>query len=143
MNCPNCGASVPAGSTMCRKCGSTVEAQPQPQQNAQPQGSSSGQPVNIVIRTDGQGNAQGVAEGASGARGAPRSKIAAGLFGIFLGVFGVHRFYLGYTGIGIVMLLLTILTCGYGGIATALWGLIEGIIILTGGMKDAWGRPLN
>jgi TM2 domain len=68
-----------------------------------------------------------------------KSKVTAGLLGIFLGGFGVHRFYLGYTGIGIAQIAVTIVTCGFG----ALWGLIEGILILTGSINtDAAGRPL-
>lgn len=79
-----------------------------------------------------------------------RSKLAAGLLGIFLGGLGVHRFYLGYTGVGLVMLLLSI----FGGLGSfmcmpgagcgiiGLWGLIEGILCLTGGMKDADGLEL-
>jgi TM2 domain-containing membrane protein YozV len=71
-----------------------------------------------------------------------KSKIAAGLLGIFLGGFGIHRFYLGYTTIGIVQIIVTVLTCGLG----AIWGLVEGIMILTGAEQfraDAEGRPLR
>lgn len=68
-----------------------------------------------------------------------KSKIAAGILGIFLGGLGVHRFYLGFIGIGIVQIIVTIITLGYG----AIWGFIEGILILTGTMnQDAKGRPL-
>lgn len=73
----------------------------------------------------------------------PRNKIVAGLLGIFLGCFGIHRFYLGYNGVGVLMLLLTVLTCGYGAAITGLWSLIEGILCLTGTMRDAQGRPLE
>jgi TM2 domain-containing membrane protein YozV len=73
-----------------------------------------------------------------------KSKLAAGLFGIFLGCFGVHRFYLGYIGIGLAQLLLTVLTCGVLGIFTWIWGLIEGILILSGSInKDAKGNFLR
>jgi len=69
-----------------------------------------------------------------------KSKLAAGLLGIFLGGFGIHRFYLGYVGIGIVQIIVTLITFGFG----ALWGFIEGILILAGGIdKDAQGRPLR
>jgi TM2 domain-containing membrane protein YozV len=54
-------------------------------------------------------------------------KLVAGLLGILLGGFGVHKFYLGMTTPGIITLVLTIVTCGIGGII----GLIEGIIYLT------------
>lgn len=70
-----------------------------------------------------------------------KSRLTAGLLGIFLGGLGVHRFYLGYTSIGVLQILVTIATCGIGG----LWGIIEGILILGGsGIKtDADGRPLR
>jgi hypothetical protein len=65
----------------------------------------------------------------------PKSKLVAGLLGIFLGGYGVHRFYLGYTGMGLVMLF----TCGGCGI----WSLIDAIMILTGKVPDPQGRPLR
>ena len=68
-----------------------------------------------------------------------KTRLAAGLLGIFLGEFGVHRFYLGYIGIGIIQIIVTLITCGIGG----LWGFIEGIIIIANGKwTDAQGRPL-
>jgi TM2 domain-containing membrane protein YozV len=72
----------------------------------------------------------------------PKQKVIAGVLGILLGPLGVHRFYLGYNGIGIAMLLITILTCGWGAFITGIWGLIEGIMCLTGSMTDSDGRPL-
>jgi TM2 domain-containing membrane protein YozV len=68
-----------------------------------------------------------------------RSKVTAGLLGIFFGCFGVGRFYLGYTGLGIAQLATTWLTCGIGGI----WPLIDAIVILAGKVPDAQGRPLR
>jgi TM2 domain-containing membrane protein YozV len=71
-----------------------------------------------------------------------KSKLAAGLLGIFLGGFGVHRFYLGYTKIGVIQLIVTIFTCGIGSI----WGFVEGILYLVGSngyTTDATGRPLR
>ncbi|MCG8408069.1 MAG: TM2 domain-containing protein [Phycisphaerales bacterium] len=68
-----------------------------------------------------------------------KSKLVAGLLGIFLGGFGVHRFYLGHIGIGIIQILVTLVSCGWGSI----WGLVEGIICLCGGMRDADGLELR
>ncbi len=53
----------------------------------------------------------------------------------FLGAFGIHRFYVGKVGTGILMLL----TLGGLGI----WTLIDFIIIVTGGFKDAAGRYIK
>jgi len=70
-----------------------------------------------------------------------KSRLTAGLLGIFLGAFGVHRFYLGFTSIGVLQILVTIATCGVGG----LWGIVEGGLILGGSgfTTDADGRPLR
>lgn len=73
-----------------------------------------------------------------------KSKIAAGLLGIFLGSLGIHNFYLGYTGKAVAQLLITVLTLGFGSIISGIWGLVEGILILTGSINvDAKGIPLR
>lgn len=59
------------------------------------------------------------------------SKIPAGVCGILLGCLGIHKFILGYTGAGLVMLLVTLLTCGVGATVMYIIGLIEGIIYLS------------
>jgi TM2 domain-containing membrane protein YozV len=58
-------------------------------------------------------------------------KIAVGICGILLGALGIHKFILGYTTEGLIMLLVTILTCGFGGVVMSIIGLVEGIIYLT------------
>jgi len=62
-------------------------------------------------------------------------KIVAGILGILLGGLGIHKFYLGYTTAGIIMLAVSIavglFTCGMGYGIMWLVGLIEGIIYLT------------
>ncbi len=73
-----------------------------------------------------------------------KSKVAAGILGIMLGYLGVHNFYLGFTGKAVAQLLITVLTCGAGGVISGIWGLIEGIMILTGSIAyDANGVPLG
>lgn len=72
-----------------------------------------------------------------------KSKVAAGLLGIFLGCFGVHNFYLGYTGKAVAQLLITLLTCFLASPISSVWGLIEGIMILANSNPvDANGVPL-
>lgn len=79
--------------------------------------------------------------------GEQKSKIAAALLGIFLGSFGIHRFYLGYNDIAIVQLILGLLgfvTCGITTSIAGIWGFVEGILILTGSLNvDAQGRSLK
>ena len=73
-----------------------------------------------------------------------KSKIAAGLFGIFLGCFGVHNFYLGYIAKALTQLLLTVFSCFLLSPIIAIWGLIEGILILCGVIdKDSQGHKLS
>ncbi len=54
-------------------------------------------------------------------------KILCGILGILLGSLGIHKFILGYTKEGIIQIVISICTCGIGGII----GFIEGIIYLT------------
>ena len=80
---------------------------------------------------------QSVNQGAPGsmtdykAMGADK-KIIAGICGILLGGFGVHKFILGYTTEGIIQIVITFVTCGMGSIV----GLVEGIIYLTKSDED-------
>lgn len=77
-----------------------------------------------------------------------KSKMAGGLLGIFLGALGIHNFYLGYTTKAIIQLLVSViggaLTCGIAAVGMEVWGLIEGIMILTGSINvDGKGVPLK
>ena len=76
-----------------------------------------------------------------------KSKLAAGLLGIFLGCFGVHNFYLGFTGKAVGQLLLGTLgslACGIGPVISGIWGLVEGIMYLAGSKtEDAKGQKLK
>jgi len=58
------------------------------------------------------------------------NKIGAGICGILLGSLGIHKFILGYTGAGLIMLLVSLLSCGFLAPIVHLIGLIEGIIYL-------------
>lgn len=58
-------------------------------------------------------------------------KIPAGICGILLGALGVHKFILGYTKEGVIMLLVTVLSLGFLGPIMSIIGLVEGIIYLT------------
>lgn len=68
-----------------------------------------------------------------------KQKLVAGLLQIFIGGFGVGRFYIGDTKTGVWQIVVTVLTCGIG----ALWGFIDGIIMLATDSKDANGLPLR
>jgi TM2 domain-containing membrane protein YozV len=112
MYCTNCGTKNPDSSSFCSNCGNRLS------------------PPQAAYSPSGQTQACQTA----------KSKVVAGLLGIFLGSIGIHRFYLGYTTIGIIQIVVTILTFGIGG----LWGFIEGILIFAGTInRDAQGIPLR
>ena len=131
MFCKQCGKPIDDGQDLCEDCKATNANQntANNQQYSQPQNNN----VNYNnYNNNNNNNPNG------------KSKIAAGLLGIFLGGFGVHNFYLGYTGKAVAQLLITILSCGFLAFASSLWGLIEGILILTGSINtDAQGNPLR
>lgn len=122
--CLNCGVAVGTGTSYCPNCGAQTA------------------PGSVICTNCGAPvTPMGAAPVANGQQ---KSKLAAGLLGIFLGYFGVHNFYLGYTGKAVAQLLITLLTCGIGAVATYIWGLVEGILILTGSINtDAKGVPLS
>ena len=146
MQCPNCGGTVQPESNLCQKCGSYVEPESDKTQQQQQV------PVQVIVQQQAPVSPQQAEAGLP----SDKSKVAAGLLGIFLGCLGVHRFYLGYNGIGAAILSITIvgwilIATLFGaciGIpmvwATGLWGFIEGILILTGSIsKDGQGRILQ
>jgi len=65
--------------------------------------------------------------------------MTAGLLGIFLGAFGVHKFYLGMPTPGIIELVITVCTGGFGGVL----GIIEGIIYLTKSDEDFYNTYIK
>ena len=65
-----------------------------------------------------------------------KSRVVAGVLQIFLGWCGAGRFYTGHMGLAVLQLLFGWLTCG-------IWPLIDGIMMLTGKVPDAQGRPLR
>ena len=80
-----------------------------------------------------------------------RSRVAAGLLGVFLGGLGLHRLYLGYWRRGLTMLAITVVggffTLGLAAIVMGVWGFAEGLLYLSVRRgrfsRDARGRPLR
>lgn len=73
-----------------------------------------------------------------------KSKLAAGLLGIFLGGLGIHNFYLGNTVKVVIQLLIG--TLGWFvmlGWVSNIWGIIEGIIILCSKKGSNWHQDAN
>ena len=70
-----------------------------------------------------------------------KSRLTAFLLAFFLGMFGVHRMYVGKIASGIVQLLLTISIIGI--LFVSIWVLIDWIFILTGEFKDKESKYLK
>lgn len=134
MYCKNCGNMMDPNAAVCVKCGCAKGVGTTYCPNC-------GQPT-----TPGAAVCTYCGSALQTVRPDSKSKIAAGILGILLGVFGVHNFYLGYTGKAIAQVLLGTVGCciGIGPMISGIWGLVEGIMILCGNIKtDAKGVPLK
>ncbi len=124
-------AMMPTGQPM---MSSVYQAQPQTMQPAMQQ------PIvmpNIVINNSSNAtsnNTNNVHNGAAGMYGmvSDKSKTVALLLCLFLGVFGIHRFYVGKIGTG----LLYMFTLGFGGVGV----LIDLLLIILDRFRDRYGR---
>ena len=72
-----------------------------------------------------------------------RNRWVAGALAVLLGPFGVHRFYMGFTGIGILQAVLTVGSLFILSPVVAVWAFIEGILCFCGAMHDIDGLPLR
>lgn len=133
--CKNCGTLSDDTATNCPNCGAMLDA-----------GQPMGQPMQQPVQNMGQPMGQQMPMGQQPMPGSvppgveQKSKMAAGLLGLFFGAWGIHNFYLGNTSRAVVQIIVSIVTCGVGGI----WGFVEGIMILCGSIKtDANGVPLK
>lgn len=137
--CNNCGVKV-NGAT-CGNCGNVIESYKEEDNSSNSFTSSQGYSNNENNYSNNNQSYNNQNYGSNYVTRKQKSKIAAGILGILVGGLGIHRFYLGYVGIGILQIVVTILTCGAG----SLWGFIEGILILCGTTitTDADGVPLS
>lgn len=112
--CPSCGQSTNIDAAFCSRCGHQFSSQ-----FAQPAQVPPG-PTQALYAVRPQH-----------LQDANSKKMVAGLCGVLLNCLGVHKFILGYTGAGLVMLLGSILTCGIAAPIFSVIGIIEGIMYLT------------
>ena len=114
VTCPRCSSQNSGLNTLCTNCGAQLPIAPMPMQQAN--------------------------YGQTAPAGADK-KLAAGLCGILLGSFGVHKFILGYQqegfillGVTLVALVIFFVTCGLGFpllMIPSIIGIVEGIMYLT------------
>lgn len=128
MFCPNCGTKLDDNVSFCPNCGAAAK---QYNQNAAPVYAQPQQTPVIVNVSNVNTNTNNVH---GGMPYPPKSRIVALLLCFFLGVLGIHRFYVGKMGTGIIWLL----TGGFFGIGA----LIDFLMILFGSFRDKAGYPL-
>ena len=130
--CVKCGVTKGVGNNYCHHCGKPVTP-------------DTAVCLSCGVPCNAAGTALATPDNA-------KSKLAAGLLGIFLGCYGVHNFYLGYTKKAVTQLVLSIvgivLSCIGIGVflvfGVSIWGLVEGIMILCGKVEvDGQGNPLK
>lgn len=127
--CTNCGNKLNLNDTVCSNCGKEIKDRVVREE-------VKAEKVEDKEFTDVKSEKQNVNLQA-------KNKVVAGLLGIFLGGFGVHNFYLGYTGKAVAQLLITVLSCCMLSFVSSIWGFIEGILILSGNIDtDANGNKL-
>lgn len=128
--CPQCGAPIDPTATECEYCGEklSVRQAAQQLQSQQPQPIYVQQPQTVYVQQQQPVNYQGMQQpvyASEANAGWPvKSKVTAGVLALLLGGFGVHKFYLGKIGMGILYL---VFCWTY---IPALVSFVEGIIYL-------------
>jgi TM2 domain-containing membrane protein YozV len=126
--CTKCGSQNDDRSVVCAQCQATLPIVPyQPAYQEQADYQSGYQPIQPpapMYQPSGPGGPEWQKRGAD-------KKVVAGICGILLGTFGVHKFILGYQTEGIIMLLVSVLSCGMLALVMQVIGIVEGIMYLT------------
>lgn len=120
MYCRNCGNQVPDQAEFCSACGQRALAG---SRHCPSCGAETLPAAQVCVKCGGRLS-----------RASQKELSTTLLLSIFLGIFGVDRFYLGYTGLGIIKLL-TLGGCG-------IWVIVDVVLITLKKLPDADGNPL-
>ena len=124
--CMHCGQIIDADCVVCPKCGKQVAEL------------KSSRPDNIIINNSNNNNNNVAAASVYGGELiSPKSWLTTFLLCLFLGGIGIHRFYVGKIGTGILMILL----CCTG--VSFVWCLIDFIMIILSKFRDKQGRLIK
>ena len=148
MFCKMCGKEIPDGQELCDECAAKATNTSNPETTSETTSEANSEAQNVNQNTTNAQNATVINNNQANTNPQAKSKLVAGLLGIFLGTFGVHNFYLGFTTKAVVQLLVSLvgglITCGIATVAVEIWGLVEGIMILCGNIQtDANGDQLK
>jgi len=154
MKCEYCDNEVPANVSKCPSCGAgqqqphSLNKQEATQESAPSKGpdekfcESCGQIIKkeaeLCVKCGVRQDTSTVSVATGG-----KTKMVAILLGLFVGALGAHNFYLGHTKKGVIQLLITVLTAGYGAIISGIWALSDVIEIARGNIRDSSGKVLQ
>lgn len=110
--CRHCGTELQESSRFCPSCGKN-------QDESESSSAAENRPVPVRAEVS------------------PKSRTVAAILCFFLGCFGVHRFYVGKIGTGVLMIFASFFVIG------EVWALVDFIVILCGNFRDKEGLPLS
>lgn len=133
MFCRSCGNNVDEKAVACMKCGLAPH---DGNKFCQECGKETADKAIVCVSCGVSLEKKSTPAATGGSVAGADKKVTAGVCGLLLGALGVHKFVLGYNTEGLIMLLVTLLTFGFGGIIMGPIGLIEGIIYITKSDED-------
>ena len=149
MYCRKCGKELAPDSSFCNVCGTPVDSDSLTSAKPETEVAKAGAEVAKAGAEVAKARveiARGTPEGAGITDISPKSRLAVTLLSLFLGEFGVHRFYLKKIGSAVGMLILGIIGIifwPFGMIPVGIWALVDFIVGVSGNMKDKQGRPIK
>ena len=134
MFCKNCGKALDANAVACMGCG----CDPRKGNKFCPNcgGEVSADQI-VCVKCGGSLSAQAPSTPPIDSKA--KDKTVFLVLGILLGSLGIHNFYAGYTGKGIIQLCISVLSCGFLAIISTIWGIIDALTV----EKDASGVPFK